>query len=101
MNDLQELIEWIPDCRDDIQITEKVWSLCNKHGKQVFDAIKRMRDTHDNLYQPIEEDSLLKLISEREYLKEPIERLVASIREKTSNAIPAMFRQNRPKTKMI
>ncbi len=96
MNGLRELIDWIPDCRDDTQIVEKVWSLCNRHGNQVFDAIKRMRDIHDNLYQPIEEGSLLKLISEREYLKEPIERLVSSIREKVSDAIPAMFRQNKP-----
>ena len=41
-----------------------------------------------DLHQPIEEDSLLKLISEREYLKNPIDRLVASIREKVSDAIP-------------
>ena len=97
MNELQELIDWVPDCKDDIEIVEKVWSLCNRHGRQVFDAMKHMRDIHDNLYQPIEEDSLLKLISEREYLKEPIKRLVASIREKVSDAIPAMFRQNKPK----
>lgn len=97
MNELQELIDWIPDCKDDNEIVEKVWHLCNRHGKQVFDAIKRMRNIHDDLHLPIEEDSLLKLISEREYLKEPIERLVASIREKVSNAIPAMFSQNKPK----
>ncbi len=97
MNGLLELIDWIPDCKDDVEIVEKVWHLCNRHGKQIFEAIKRMRDIHDNLHQPIEEDSLLKLISEREYLKEPIERLVASIREKVSDAIPAMFRQNKPK----
>ena len=96
MNELQELIDWIPDCNDDVEIVEKVWHLCNRHGKQVFDAMKHMRNIHDDLHQPIEEDSLLKLISEREYLKEPIERLVASIREKVSDAIPAMFRQNKP-----
>lgn len=97
MNELQELIDWIPDCNDDVEIVEKVWHLCNRHGKQVFDAMKHMRNIHDDLHLPIEEDSLLKLISEREYLKEPIERLVASIREKVSNAIPTMFRQNKPK----
>ena len=97
MNDLLELIDWIPDYKDDTEIVEEVWSLCKRHGKQAFEAMRRMRNIHDNLHQPIEEDSLLKLISEREYLKEPIERLVASIREKISDAIPAMFRQNKPK----
>lgn len=97
MNELQELIDWIPDCKGDNEIVEKVWSLCKRHGMQVFAAIKSMRNIHDDLHQPIEEDSLLKLLSEREYLKEPIERLVASIREKVSDAIPAMFRQNKPK----
>ena len=96
MNELQELIDWIPDCNDDVEIVEKVWHLCNRHGKQVFDAMKHMRNIHDDLHLPIEEDSLLKLISEREYLKEPIERLVASIRENVSDAIPAMFRQDKP-----
>ncbi len=96
MNGLLELIDWIPNCKDDNRIVEKVWSLCNRHGEQVFNAVKRMRDIHENLYQPIEEDSLLELISEREYLMEPIERLVSSIREKVSDSIPAMFRQNQP-----
>ena len=96
MNDLIDLIDWIPDCTDEVEIVEKVWYLCNRHGRQVFDAMNRMRKVHDNLYQPIEEGSLLKLISEREYLKEPIHRLVASIRDIVSDAIPAMFSKNKP-----
>ena len=97
MSSLLELIDWIPDCNDEVEIVEKVWRLCNRHGRQVFDAMNRMRNIHDNLHRPIEENSLLKLISEREYLKEPIDRLVASIQEKVSDAIPTMFRQNKPK----
>ena len=97
MDGLLELVDWIPDYNDDTQITEKIQSLCKTHGMQVFYAIKRMRDSYDNLYKPIEEDSLLKLISEREYLKEPIPRLVASIQDKVSDAVPSMFRQNQPK----
>ena len=44
---LLELIDWIPDCNDETEIVEKIWSLCNRHGKQVFDAMKRMRNIHD------------------------------------------------------
>lgn len=97
MNGLSELIDSIPNCNDDIEVVERVWDLCNRHGKQVFNAIKRMRDIHDDLHQPIEDDSLLKTVDEREYLKEPIDRLVAAIVEKVSDAIPSMFRLNQPK----
>ena len=97
LNDLVDLVDWIPESIDETQVVEKVWCLCKRHGNQAFRAVKRMIEIHDNLYQPIKENSLLGLISEREYLKEPVERLVASIREKVSEAIPAMFRQNPPK----
>ena len=96
MNGLLDLIDWIPNYTDENEIVERVWELCHRHGNQVLKAITRMRGIHDDLYQSIEKGSLLDLMSEREYLKEPIERLVFSIKELVSEAIPAMFRQTKP-----
>ena len=43
-----------------------------------------------------ERDSLLQLISDREYLKHPVVRMVCSIEEKLSVAIPKMFGSTLP-----
>ena len=96
LGELSELVEWVP-CYSEDEVTESVWELCRKHGVQVFRAIGRMRDLHDDLQQRIEEGSLLGMVSEREYLKEPIERLVSAISQIVENAVPAMFRENPPR----
>ena len=59
--------------------------------------MKRMRDSHDDLYSAVARDSLLGLISDREYLKDPISLLVARICELLNPAIGMMFGANPPK----
>jgi len=76
---------------------EKTWDLCRRHGNQVLKAIKRMRDIHDNPFCEVPEGSFLHMISEREYLKEPVQRLVADIYNRLSRAIPIAFQKNLPK----
>ena len=56
----------------------------------------RMRAVHENLYKGLEEDSLLQLISVREYMKNPVDRLVTSIQTMVSSAIPKMFSTHPP-----
>ena len=56
----------------------------------------RMRDIHEDLFQSLEKDSLLDLISLREYLRNPVDRLVSSIQTLVSDAIPKMFSTQRP-----
>ena len=46
--------------------------LCRRHGDQVALAMKRMRDSHDDLYSTVARDSLIGLISDRQYLKDPV-----------------------------
>lgn len=96
VSELSELVDYLPDCTDETDAVENVWSLCRRHGEQVAKGMYRMRGVHENLYEEIEKDSLLQLISVREYLKNPIERLVTSIQMLISNAIPKMFSTHPP-----
>jgi REase_DpnII-MboI/Queuosine biosynthesis protein QueC len=76
---------------------QKVWELCRRHGEQVLFAITRMRETHDNPYHPVPQGSFLQMVSEREYLKEPRNRLIETLRKKLITAIPLTFQRNKPK----
>lgn len=58
---------------------------------QVEKAMNQMRIEHDDLYQELADNSLLKLISDREYLVSPVERMVKSLFEIINVAIPSMF----------
>lgn len=90
VSELAELIDHVPDCRNEIETTEKVWQLCRRHGHQVEKGMHRMRNLHDNLFEELPRNSLLQLVSDREYLKNPVDRLVASLRD-IALSIPEMF----------
>ena len=60
-------------------------------------AMKRMRDSHDDLYSVVARDSLLGLISDREYLKDPVSLLVDRLCGLLDPAIGRMFAANPPK----
>jgi len=92
LSELSELVEYLPDSTDETNAVERIWNLCKRHGDQVALGMHRMREVHeDDLYQQLEVDSLLELISVREYLRNPVERLVASIGSLVVNAVPKMF----------
>ena len=96
LSELSELVDYLPDCSDETVAVERVWSLCRRHGDQVAMGMYRMRAVHENLYEGLEQDSLLQIISVREYLKNPVDRLVTSIQTLVSSAIPKMFSTHPP-----
>lgn len=96
-SELSELIDFLPGSNGEFEKIEQVWNLCRRHGDQVAYAMKRMREVHENLYTPIEHNSLLSLISGREYLKDPIERLVETLCELLLPAVGKMFSNQKPK----
>ena len=55
-----------------------------------------MRDLHEGVFSPLATDSLLKVVSDREFLKAPIERLVASMENYLASALPKLFQSVRP-----
>ena len=95
--DLSELVDYVPDGRNEMERLELVRSLCKRHGDQVALAMKRMRELHDDLYSSVPADSLLGLIADREYLKDPVSLLVDRICEILDPAIGAIFSANPPK----
>ena len=96
LDELEPLLGWVPGCEDEIDLVERVWSLCTRHGAQVGESLRRMRDRHEDVFTPLETDCLLKVVSDREFLKAPIERLVKSLEQRLESALPKTFRTQQP-----
>ena len=96
LDELQMILGWIPGYEDETELIEKIWQLCSRHGMHVGHALRRMRDRHEEIFKPLPPNSLLRLVSNREFLKAPIERLAASIESRLASAIPKSFRSVRP-----
>ena len=67
-NELTELVDYIPGNSEKKKI-EKIWSLCQRHGKQVRQSIIRMQNIHDDPFRQLPEGSFLQMIPSREYLQ--------------------------------
>lgn len=50
------------------EAVQKIHDLCQRHGKQVATAIRRMREVHDDPYRPVPAGSFLRIVGDREYL---------------------------------
>ena len=96
LDEFIDLDEYLPGMTE-TEAVERVWELCNRHGRQVMAALKRMRDVNDDPMRKVPEGSLLQLINEREYLKEPVSRLVSDVCERLRKSVPMTFQKNRPK----
>ena len=72
--------------------------LCHKHGNQVLEALKEIRRHRDDLRYKVRNDSLLQLISDREYLKKAPERLAEQIGMMLRKNIPIAFKTVKPKS---
>ena len=96
LDELQMLVGWVPGYEDENDLVEKIWALCSRQGEQVAHALRRMRELHEGVFNPLAPDSLLKVVSDREFLKAPIERLVTSIEDRLESALPKSFRSVRP-----
>ena len=96
LDELQTLLGWVSGYEDENELVDKIWTLCSRHGKQVALALRRMRDLHEGVFSPLAPDSLLKVVSDREFLKAPIERLATSIEDRLESALPKSFRSVRP-----
>ena len=96
-SELSDLIDYLPSNLGEIETVDQVWNLCRRHGNQVASAMNRMRNVHENLYTTVEKNSLLNLISDREYLKDPVDRLVETLCRILPNAVGKMFSVHQPK----
>src|SRR5262249_8513929 len=66
----------------------RITTLCRRHGEQIMSALGSMRAKHDRLETAIAKGSLFSLVADREYLKEPVQRLVEAVCFRLSAALP-------------
>lgn len=95
LNEFADIVDYV-EAKGEQDAVEKIWTLCHRHGEQVIAAIKAIRNQHDNPCVENKPNSLLKLIADREYLKENAERLSAKITDILNTAIPIAFKTRRP-----
>ena len=100
LDELRALTGWIPDYEDEDELVEKVWELYSRHSDKVALALRRMRDKEEDVFEHVNPSSLLKIISDREFLREPIERLVDSIEDRLGSALPKAFRHAPPNNEL-
>ena len=95
--ELSDVVDYLPDGGSEFERIRLVLDLCKRHGDQMALAMKRMRDEHDDLYSEVPRESLLGLISDREYMKDPVALLVDRLCELLNPAIGRMFSPNPPR----
>ena len=75
----------------------EIFSLFSKYGDSVMRAAKVMQSKHEDLSIPIVNDSLLSMLSSREYLKTPTQIRVEEIDKVLIPSIPQTFHAVKPK----
>jgi hypothetical protein len=94
--ELLNLIEYWP-CDNPEDSLLEIHALFSRYGDSILRAAKAMQFKHEDLKDPITGDSLLTMISGREYLRTPIAIRVAEIDTVLRKSIPLLFHSELPK----
>ena len=95
-DETQDAIEYWP-CDNPQDSLEEIHNLLMRYSDSVLRAAKQIQLKYDDLRTPISENSFLKIISNREYLKTPYERRIEEIDHKLRISLPLMFNTEKPK----
>jgi len=76
---------------------DEIYDLVCRYGMSVIEAATRMRNKYDDLTRPINKNSLLGIISERQYMQTPFFNRVSEIDVILKKAIPDIFQSEKPK----
>ena len=95
-SETQEAIEYWP-CDNPEDSLKEIHELLMRYSDSAMRAVKQMQLKYEDLRTPIAEDSFLKIVTKREYLKTPFERRVEEIDERLNCCLPLMFKSDRPK----
>lgn len=69
-NQLVNILDYVEGDNNDAK-ARKIWYLCQKHGREIEAASRRMRELHDdNLFRKLSEKSFLKIIAERRFIND-------------------------------
>lgn len=92
----QDAVEFWP-CDNPEDSLKEIHELLIKYSDSALRAAKQMLFKYDDLRMSVSENSFLKIITNREYLKTPFERRVEEIDNKLKRCIPTMFHSEKPK----
>lgn len=95
--EIAQVLDYLPKDLSDADKVGKIWDIFSQHGKNVKQALSRMRSLHEDIFQQNDPHSLLSMISAREYLRTEAEQLVDTIAAIIKPAIGDMFARNKPK----
>jgi hypothetical protein len=95
LSELTDVVDFVGYDKEEEAI-EFLWDICRRHGQQIVQALKRMRDYHEDPIEPIPDNSVFQIVSQREFLRDPVERLAHDISQRLSRSIPLAFRSRLP-----
>lgn len=79
LNGLVEVVDYLPGMSNEFEAVETLYKVCRRHGEGIERALRTIRERHDHPYADVPPNSLLQLVARREYLKEPVQRLIEAI----------------------
>ena len=95
-SEIIDLIEYWPNLNNAEDKLDEIYSLVCRYGTSVIKAAAAMRNKYDDLTRPINNNSLLGIISQREYMQTPCYNRVMEIDAILRRAIPDTFQRERP-----
>jgi hypothetical protein len=76
---------------------DEIYDLVCRYGRSVIAAATAMRNKYDDLTKPINKNSLLSILSERQYMNTPFYNRVVEIDSILRRSIPDIFQNDKPK----
>lgn len=95
-SETQDAVSFWP-CDNPEDSLQQIHDLLMRYGDSVMRAAMQIQLKYEDLRSPIAENSFLKIISNRDYLKTPFQRRIEEIDKKLQVSIPLMFNTEKPK----
>ena len=96
--DISNAVEYLLQEGDDLELAESLWNLFRKHGENIKVALSNIRQEYDDIFSiKPNKDTLLSLISKREYIKTNTARLVERLSLLLEETVSEMFATHKPK----
>ena len=95
-SETQDAVSFWP-CDNSEDSLQQIHDLLMRYSDSVMRAAMQIQLKYEDLRSPIAENSFLKIISNRDYLKTPFQRRIEEIDKKLQVSIPLMFNTEKPK----
>ena len=95
-SETQDAVQFWP-CDNPEDSLNEIHDLLMRYSDSALRAAKSIQLEYEDLRRPVKDNSFLRIVSGREYLKTPYERRIEEIDEKLKISLPKMFKSNKPK----